>query len=133
MSRTVRAPYGHVGPGGEYAVDMNFAVRVWDHEGEIIPPEGHTGASLKGGQRTNHLGAVPLLDGNHNRIGTAEVVRIVSARPEQMPGDDLMRCGFSSLDAALAFVRRVHPVEYERDGVLTVFHFRVLKLGTQPG
>ena len=60
-------------------------------------------------------------------IGTAEVVRIVSARPEQMSADDLAQCGFPSLDAALAFVRRVHADEYDRDGVFTVFHFRVVE------
>jgi hypothetical protein len=127
MSHTVRAPYARLGPGGDYAVEMNFAVRVWDQEGEAIPPEGRTGACLKGGQRTNYFGAVPLLDGRKNLVGRAEVLRIISARPEDMPAEELVRCGFQSREAALDFVRRVHREEFERDGVFTVYHFRVLE------
>jgi len=127
MSHTIRAPYARLGPGGDYAVEMNFAVRVYDDGGETIPPAGAFGASLKGGQRTNHFGPVPLLDGAKRHIGQAEVLRIVSAKPGDMPAEELARCGFASLQAALDFVQRVHGDEFARDGVLTVYHFRVLE------
>ena len=109
-------------------MEMNFAIRVWDHEGETIPAAGGAGACLKGGQRTNHFGPVPLLDGRKNHVGRAEVFRIVSALPEEMPEEELARCGFGSRQAALDFVRRLHGEEFARDGVFTVFHFRVLEL-----
>jgi hypothetical protein len=128
MSHTVRAPYARLGPGGDYAVEINFAVRVYDRDGETIPRPGALGACLKGGQRTNHFGPVPLLDGSKNPIGQAEVLRIVSARPGDMPIEELALCGFATQQAALDFVRRIHGEEFDRDGVFTVYHFRVLEL-----
>ena len=132
MSSTVRAPYAHLGPGGDYAVEMNYAVRVFDTAGETIPAAGECGACLKGGQRTNHFGPVPLLDGLKRRVGSAEVFRIVSARPEHLPEADLAACGFPSAAAALDFAARIHSEEFARDGVLTVYHFRVLERITEP-
>ncbi|MBC8495330.1 hypothetical protein H8D36_04205 [archaeon] len=84
MSSTVRAPYENLGEGGDYHVEMNFAIRVYDNRGEVIPEIGALGASLKGGQRTNYHGSVPLLDGKKMLVGLAEIIAIISARPEYM-------------------------------------------------
>jgi len=127
MSSTIRAPYAFLGPNGDYPVEMNFAVRIYDTKGERIPEVGELSASLKGGQRTNHVGIVPLLDGKKERVGEAEIIKIVIAKPENMDLDLLKMCGFANLEEATEYVKREHGDEFERDGVMTVFVFQVTK------
>lgn len=130
MSSTVRAPYIDLGPGGDYPIEMNYAIRIYTNppQNEKIPNVGEEGATLKGGQRTNFHGLVPILDGDKKPVGWAEVTRIVSARPEFMPIEEVVACGFKDLSEAVDYVKREHGEEFERDGVMTVFHYRVKKL-----
>ena len=130
MSSTVRAPYKELGPNGDYPVELNYAVRIYTNppQNEKVPNIGEESASLKGGQRTNFFGDVPLLDGDKKQIGWAEVIKIVSARPEYMPIEEIKACGFDNMDEAVAYVKKEHGEEFDRDGVLTVFHFVVKKL-----
>lgn len=125
--RTLLAPYGHLGEGGDYPIEMNYAIRIYDNKGEVIPDVGKLSASLKGGQRTNYHGLVPLLDGNKKDVGVAEIVEIISARPKYMNSNHLERCGFKGLTDAVDYVKREHGKEFERDGVLTIFYFIVLE------
>jgi len=130
MSSTIRAPYLNLGPGGDYPVELNYAVRIYTNspQNEIIPDVGQESASLKGGQRTNFHGEVPILDGDKNQVGWAEITKIISARPKFMPLEEVNSCGFMSMDEAVEYVKKEHGEEYERDGVLTVFHYKVTKL-----
>lgn len=127
MSSTVRAPYIELGPDGDYPIEMNYAIRIYTNppQNEIIPDIGKESASLKGGQRTNFHGKVPLLNGDKKAVGWAEVLRIVSARPQFMPMEEIRVCGFESIDKAVEYVKREHGEEFNRDGVLTVFHYRI--------
>ncbi len=128
MSSTVRAPYRDLGKGGDYPVEMNYAVRIYDDKGEKILRVGETGASLKGGQRTNYVGIVPLLNGKKERVGEAEILRIVSAKPGNITLKELKLCGFKTPKDAIDYVKRVHEEEFERDGVFTIFFFKVISL-----
>lgn len=130
MLSTVRAPYIDLGPGGDYPVEMNYAIRIYINppQNEKIPKIGEEGATLKGGQRTNFHGLVPILDGDKKSVGWAEVTRIVSARQNFMPVKEVMDCGFKDINEAVEYAKREHGEEFERDGVLTVFHYRVEKL-----
>ncbi|MCW1949206.1 MAG: hypothetical protein KIH89_002030 [Candidatus Shapirobacteria bacterium] len=130
MSSTVRAPYIELGPGGDYPIEMNYAIRIYTNppQSEKIPKVGDEGATLKGGQRTNFHGLVPILDGDKKPVGWAEVTKIVSARPEFMPIKDIEDCGFETIEEAVSYAKREHGEEFERDGVLTVFHYRVNSL-----
>ncbi len=128
MSSTIRAPYKNLGEGGDYPIEMNYAIRIYDNLGEKIPKVGEISASLKGGQRTNHLGEVPLLDGNKNDIGVAEVIEIISACPKHMKLAHIKACGFDSVEKAVEYAKKEHSEEFERDGVLTVFYYKVKEL-----
>jgi hypothetical protein len=130
MSSTVRAPYIDLGPGGDYPVEMNYAIRIYTNppQNEKIPNVGEEGATLKGGQRTNFHGLTPILNGDKKPVGWAEVTRIVSTRPEFMPIEEVVACGFKDISEAVDYVKREHSEEFERDGVMTVFHYRVEKL-----
>ena len=130
MSSTVRAPYIELGPGGDYPVEINYAVRIYTNppQNEKIPNIGEESATLKGGQRTNFHGEVPILNGDKKQVGWAELTRIVSARPRYMPAEEIKACGFVSIDEAVEYAKREHGEEFERDGVLTVFHYRVARL-----
>lgn len=127
MSSTVIAPYAHLGEGGDYPIEVNFAVRVYDNKGEVIPPIGELGYSLKGGLRTNRIGIVPLLDGKKELVGKAEVIRLVAAKPENMDLDLIYKCGFDTLEAAVKYAQREHSEEFSRDGVITIYVYKVLE------
>lgn len=127
MSSTVYSPFAFLGEGGDYPIEINFAVRVYDNKGERIPSVGELGYSLKGGLRTNRVGVVPLLDGEKKEIGKVEVIKIVSAKPENMDKELLAGCGFDSIEKAKEYVEREHGEEFKRDGVMTVFVYRVLE------
>jgi hypothetical protein len=124
MSSTVRAIYAHLGKGGDYPVEMNYAIRIYTPK-ESIPDVGVLSATLKGGQRTNHHGIVPLLDGKKQIVGSAEVTEIVSARPEHMKLEHIIACGFGSMQEAVNYAKSEHEEEFARDGVLTVFYYKV--------
>ncbi len=130
MSSTVIAPYKELGLGGDYPVELNYAVRIYTNppQNEIIPKIGKESASLKGGQRTNFHGKVPLLNGDKKQIGLAEIIKIVSARPEYMPLNEVIGCGFETMEKAIEYAKREHGEEFERDGVLTVFHYKIITL-----
>lgn len=130
MSSTVKAPYKELGLGGDYPVELNYAVRIYTNppQNEIIPAIGQESASLKGGQRTNFHGKVPILNGDKEQVGWAELMKIVSARPQYMPLEEVLKCGFSTIDDAVEYAKREHGEEFNRDGVLTVFHYRVVSL-----
>lgn len=130
MSATVRAPYIDLGPGGDYPVELNYAVRIYTNppQNETILKIGEEGATLKGGQRTNFHGLVPLLNGDKKAVGFAEILRIVSARPEHMPIDEVKTCGFETIEKAVEYVKREHGEEFDRDGVMTIYHYRVVRL-----
>jgi hypothetical protein len=130
MSSTVRAPCKKFGPNGDYPVEMNYAVRIYTNppQNEKIPNVSEESVSLKGGQRTNFFGDVPLLDGNKEQIGWAEITKIVSARPEYMPVEEIKLCGFENIDEAVVYAKKEHGEEFDRDGVLTIFHFKVKTL-----
>jgi hypothetical protein len=130
MSSTVRAPYIELGKGGDYPVEINYAIRIYTNapQNEKIPNIGEESAILKGGQRTNFHGEVPILNGNKEQVGWAEITKIVSARPQFMPQEEIQVCGFTSTEEAVDYAKREHGEEFERDGVLTVFHYRVARL-----
>ncbi len=130
MSATTQAPYGQLGPGGDYPVEMNYGLRIYNlpPKNERVPEVGEEAASLKGGQRTNYHGEVPILDGEKKRIGTAEILRIVSARPEYMPEAEIKACGFNTIEEAVEYAKREHGEEFARDGVITIYHYRVKSL-----
>ena len=130
MSSTIKAPFKKFGKGGDYCVEMNYAIRIYNNPpfNEIIPNLGQEAASIKGGQRTNFHGLVPMLDGDKKEIGQAELIRIVSARPEFMPLEEIKKCGFKTIEEAVDYVKKNHNEEFKRDGVLTVFHYRIIKL-----
>ena len=130
MSSTVKAPFLEYGKGGDYKVEMNFAIRIYTNPpyNEIIPKIGQESASLKGGQRTNYHGLVPLLDGEKKQIGWAELIRVVCARPEYIPLKEIQKCGFKTIEKAVEYIKKLHSEEFKRDGVLTVFYYRVVKL-----
>ncbi len=128
MSSTFKAPYEWLGKGGDYQIEVNFAVRIYNKEpyNQKIPDVGELAASLKGGQRTNYHGHVPLLDGNKDIIGLAEIVEIVSARPKYMELEHIQNCGFPTLEKALDYVKK--DEEFERDGVMTVFYYKITEI-----
>ena len=128
MSSTVFAPYLFLGEGGDYPIEINFAVRIYDNKGEIIPPVGALGYSLKGGLRTNRVGLVPLLNGGKIEVGKVEVLKIVAAKPENMDTLLLTHCGFKSVEDAIKYAETEHSDEFTRDGVLTIFVFKVVEL-----
>ncbi|KKS17362.1 MAG: hypothetical protein UU77_C0001G0022 [candidate division WWE3 bacterium GW2011_GWC1_41_7] len=128
MSSTVIAPYAHLGEGGDYPIEVNFAVRVYDNKGESIPPVGELGYSLKGGLRTNRIGIVPLLDGRKEEVGKAEVLILVAAKPENMDLPLVQKCGFTTIEEATEYARQEHGDEFSRDGVLTIFVYKVVEL-----
>ena len=128
MSQTVYAPFKQYGPGGDYPVEVNYAVRIYDNKGETIPKVGEISASLKGGQRTNHHGKVPILNGKMDTVGWAEIIKIISYRLEHADLADIKACGFDSVEAAVDYVKKEHAEEFARDGVLTVFYFKVVEL-----
>jgi hypothetical protein len=128
MSSTVNAPYAFLGKNGDYPVEMNFGIRIYDNKGEIIPQVGELKATLKGGLRVNHIGIVPLLDGAKENIGDAEVIQIISSKPENMPIEHIKACGFNNLEDAITYVSNEHKEEFERDGIITIYYFKVTKL-----
>ncbi len=130
MSSTVRAPYEKLGPGGDYPIEINYAIRIYTNppQNEKIPSVGEESATLKGGQRTNFHGEVPILNGDKKQVGWAELTKIISARPQYMPVEEIEACGFTSIDESIEYAKREHGEEFERDGVLTVFHYRVARL-----
>ena len=128
MSSTVTAPYAFLGEGGDYKIEVNFAVRVYDDKGEKIPDVGEVGYTLKGGLRTNRVGIVPLLDGNKDEVGKAEVLKIVAAKPQNMDMELIKFCGFKTIEDAVDYVQTEHGEEFTRDGVMTVFVYRVTEL-----
>ena len=105
---------------------MNFGVRIYDNKGEVIPEIGVIKATLKGGLRTNHVGIVPLLDGEKKEVGKVEVTQIIAAKPENMPIEHIKNCGFESLEDAVNYVSIEHKEEFDRDGVMTIYYFRVV-------
>lgn len=70
----------------------------------------------------------PILNGDKKQVGWAEITKIVSARPKFMPLEEIEACGFTNIDEAIEYAKKEHSEEYERDGVLTVFHYKVVKL-----
>lgn len=126
MSSTVRAPYAFLGENGDYPAEMNFGIRIYDNKGEVIPEIGELTATLKGGLRVNFVGEVPLLDGEKKNIGTAEVVQIVSAKPENMQMEHINACGFKTSQEAIDYVSAEHKEEFDIDGVMTVYYFKVV-------
>ena len=130
MSSTIKAPFKKFGKGGDYEIEMNYAIRIYTNPpfNEIIPKIGQEAASIKGGQRTNFHGLVPLLDGDKKEIGWAELTKTVSARVEFMPLKEFQDCGFDSPEQAVDYVKTLHNEEFKRDRVLTVFHYRIIKL-----
>lgn len=128
MSATLNAPYAELGPGGDYPIEANYGIRIYDNKGEVIPAVGEVAATLKGGLRTNYLGEVPILDGEKERVGLAKVLMIVAAKPENMNLEHILACGFKNIEQAVVYAKREHAEEFERDGVLTVFYYQVVKL-----
>jgi hypothetical protein len=128
MSSTLQAPYAELGEGGDYFIEANYGIRIYDDKGEIIPKVGELGATLKGGLRTNFLGDVPILNGQKETIGIAEVTMIISAKPEHMSRKHIRACGFESMNEAVEYVKANHGEEYARDGVLTIYYFIVKSL-----
>lgn len=127
MSSTVIAPWGYLGEGGDYPIEVNFAVRVYDDKGEVIPPVGEVGYSTKGGLRTNRIGIVPLLDGKKEEVGKVEVLQLIAAKPENIGMDLLRKCGFETVEEARQYVECEHGEEFGRDGVITIFVYKVLE------
>lgn len=128
MSSTVFAPYAHLGEGGDYPVEINFAIRVYDNIGEKIPDVGQTGYTLKGGLRTNRIGIVPLLDGTKQQIGKAEVLKTIAAKPENMDLQLIKSCGYKDIDEAIDYVKSEHGEEFARDGVMTIYVYKVTEI-----
>ena len=71
---------------------------------------------------------MPLLDGLKNEVGKAEVLKIVAARPENMDMDLIKSCGFKTIDEAIDYVKSEHGEEFVRDGVMTIYVYRVTNL-----
>jgi hypothetical protein len=132
VSSTVTAPYAFLGEGGDYKIEVNFAVRVYDNKGEKIPNIGEVGYTLKGGLRTNRVGIVPLLDGNKDEVGKAEVLKIVAAKPQNMDMELIKSCGFETIEDAVDYVQTEHGEEFARDGVMTIFVYKVTELKAKP-
>ncbi len=128
MSATLQAPYKDLGPNGDYFIEANYGIRIYDNKGEVIPAIGEVKATLKGGLRTNHIGIVPLLDGEKKNIGKAEVIKVIIAKPENMDLTDLKAAGFNSKEEALQYVSTEHKEEFDRDGVMTIYYFKVTEL-----
>lgn len=126
MSATLQAPYKDLGPNGDYFIEANYGIRIYDNKGEIIPEIGETSATLKGGLRTNHIGRVPLLDGAKRNIGEVEVIKIIIAKPENIDIEDLKACGFEKIEDAINYVATEHLEEYSRDGVMTIYYYKVI-------
>ena len=126
MSSTVIAPWKHLGEGGDYPIEVNFAVRVYDNKGETIPAVGELGYSLKGGLRTNRVGAVPLLNGEKVEVGKAEVMKIIASKPKDMDTELINSCGFATLEKAIEYVQTEHGEEFKRDSVFTIFVYKVI-------
>lgn len=126
MSATLQAPYKELGPNGDYFIEANYGVRIYDNKGEVIPDIGIVKATLKGGLRTNHVGIVPLLDGEKKNVGDAEVLKIIIAKPENMDLKDIQACGFNTLEDAIQYVSTEHADEFNRDGLMTIYYFRVI-------
>ena len=126
MSSTLQAPYAYLGPGGDYPIEANFGIRVYDNIGEVIPAVGKLGYTLKGGLRTNYIGNVPLMDGTKKVVGIAEVLCVIACKPENMDPLLLRACDFESLEDALTYVRAEHGEEFARDSVFTVYIYRTV-------
>jgi len=131
MPSTVTAPYAFLGEGGDYKIEVNFAVRIYDNKGEKIPNVGEVGYSIKGGLRTNRVGVVPLLDGNKDEVGKVEVLKIVASKPHNMDMELIKLCGFKTIEHAIDYVQTEHGEEFSRDGVMTVFVYKVTELKLQ--
>ncbi len=127
MSSTVFAPYLDLGEGGDYPIEINFAIRVYDtiDKGEKIPDIGEVGYTLKGGLRTNRIGIVPLLDGVKDQVGKAEVLKVIAAKPQNMDIELINLCGFGTTEDAIDYVKSEHGEEFARDGVMTVYIYKV--------
>lgn len=125
MSSTVYAPYKDLGEGGDYPIEINFAIRVYDTKGEKIPDIGELGYTLKGGLRTNRIGIVPLLDGVKDQVGKAEVLKVIAANPQNMGINLIKSCGFKTIDDAIEYVKTEHGEEFARDGVMTIYVYKV--------
>jgi hypothetical protein len=125
MSSTFRAPYAELGEGGDYYIEANYGIRIYDDKGEVIPSAGEKAATLKGGLRTNFLGIVPLLNGRKEVVGSAEVTMVISAKPENMPIEHINACGFHHAQEAREYIMQFHREEYERDGVFTIYYYTV--------
>jgi len=69
---------------------------------------------------------VTLLDGAKEVVGTAEVVKVISAKPEGIDLEDLKKCGFETAKKALEYVKAEHGEEFNRDGVFTIYFYRVV-------
>lgn len=128
MSSTVFAPFSRFGEGGDYSVEISYAIRIYDNIGEKIPDIGQTAYTLKGGLRTNRIGIVPLLDGAKQQIGKAEVLKVIAAKPENMDLELIKSCGYSNIDEAIKYVKSEHGEEFARDGVMTIYVYRVTEL-----
>lgn len=130
MSSTVLAPYAYLGEGGDYPIEINFAIRIYDtpEKGEKIPDIGEISYTLKGGLRTNRLGIVPLFNGAKEIIGKAEVLKIIASKPENMSTKLLNSCGFKTIDNAIEYVKAEHGEEFARDGVMTIYIYKVVEL-----
>lgn len=127
MSSTVYAPYLELGEGGDYPIEINFAIRIYNtvEKGEKIPDVGEIGYTLKGGLRTNRIGIVPLLDGVKDQVGKAEVLKVIAAKPENMDMELIKSCGFKTIEDAIEYVKSEHGEEFARDGVMTIYVYRV--------
>lgn len=127
MSSTVYAPYLELGEGGDYPIEINFAIRIYNtvEKGEKIPDIGEIGYTLKGGLRTNRIGIVPLLDGAKDQVGKAEVLKVIAAKPENMDMELIKSCGFKAIEDAIEYVKSEHGEEFARDGVMTIYIYKV--------
>ncbi len=127
MSTTFQAPYRDLGEGGDYTIEVNFAIRIYDTKGEVIPAVGEVGYTLKGGLRTNRIGIVPLLDGKKDDVGKAEVLKVVAAKPQNMDMSLINACGFQTIEDAIDYVETEHGEEYARDGVFTIYIYKIIE------
>lgn len=128
MSSTFTAPFASWGEGGDYKIEVNFAIRVYDTKGEKIPDVGEIGYTLKGGLRTNRIGIVPLFDGVKNEIGKAEVLKVIASKPHNMDISLVNLCGFKTIEDAINYVKTEHSEEFVRDGVMTIYVYKVAEL-----
>ena len=127
MSSTLFSPYADLGKGGDYPIEANYGIRVYTPK-EEIPGIGEVAGTLKGGLRTNFIGNVPILDGNKDIVGMAQVLLVVTAKPKDMPSQFLQMCGFETPADAVEYVNNMHREEFERDGNITIFIYRVIEL-----